>query len=104
MVAIVDGQDSNVKASGPRSVGSIHKLAANQSIAGAARQVFRAYHLRIRDRHLKPYTMVRGLSEYLVVSLGACNKEELGDVDRKLRDCLEIGGGPSHWFYGLETG
>jgi hypothetical protein len=48
--------------------------------------------------------MDRELSERIVVSPGACKEEELGDIDRELRDFLEIGAGLNHRLYGLETG
>jgi len=47
-----------------------------------------APHLQIRDRHLKLYTIDQELSERIVVSLGACKEEELGDINRELRDFL----------------
>jgi hypothetical protein len=98
MVATAD------EASGPRSVGFVHEIAANQSPAKTARHVFQVPHLQIRDRQLKLYTMDRELSEWIVASWGACNEAELSDIDRQLRDCLETRTGPNHWYNGLDTG
>jgi hypothetical protein len=104
MVATADGQDGNNEASGPRSVEFIHRIAASQSPAEAARHVFQVPHLQIRDCLLELFTMARELSERIVASLGACKEEELRGIDKKLRDCLDAGAGLKHWFHGLETG
>jgi len=48
--------------------------------------------------------MDRQLSEWILASLEACKEEELCDIDRELRDCLETEAGPNHWFHGLESG